>query len=133
MRRSELRENIFLLLFRKDFYNMDEMSWQSDMFFDNLGDIDEASKKYIHDRTFEIISKLEEIDEKINEVSKGWKIERMGKVDLSILRLGSFEILYDEDIPVNVAINEAVELAKKYGTDESYSFINGILGKLVQG
>lgn len=132
MRRSELRENIFLLLFRNDFYNLDEMSGQSDMFFESLKDIDETNMKYIHKRTFEIISKLTEIDSRINEVSKGWKIERMGKVDLTIIRLGCYEILYDEDIPVNVAINEAVELAKKYGTDESYSFVNGILGKLVQ-
>lgn len=131
MRRSELRENIFLLLFRKDFYSLEEMSEQSEAFFETLTDLDEKSKKYIYDRTFEIISKLDEIDKKINEVSKGWKIERMGKVDLSILRLGCFEIIFDDDIPVNVAINEAVELAKKYGTDESYSFINGILGKLI--
>lgn len=131
MRRSELREKIFLLLFRNDFHEFEDMEDQSDMFFEHIIDLDEDSKKYIHDRAFEIISKLEEIDEKIINVSKGWKIERMGKVDLCIIRLGCFEILYDEDIPVNVAINEAVELAKKYGTDESYSFVNGILGKLI--
>ena len=131
MRRSELREKIFLLLFRNDFHEFKDMSEQSDLFFEYILDMDEDSKKYIHDRTFEIISKIEEIDEKIVNVSKGWKIERMGKVDLCIIRLGCFEILYDEDIPVNVAINEAVELAKKYGTDDSYSFVNGILGKLI--
>lgn len=131
MRRSELREKIFLLLFRNDFHEFNDMAEQSDMFFEYNSDIDEESMKYIHDRAFEIISKLKEIDDKIISVSKGWKIERMGKVDLCIIRLGCYEILYDEDIPVNVAINEAVELAKKYGSDESYSFVNGILGKLI--
>lgn len=131
MRRSELREKIFLLLFRNDFHEFNDMAEQSDMFFKYNPEMDEVSMKYVHDRAFEIISKLEEIDEKIISVSKGWKIDRMGKVDLCIIRLGCYEILYDEDIPVNVAINEAVELAKKYGSDESYSFVNGILGKLI--
>ncbi len=131
MRRSELREKVFLLLFRKDFYNIEDMDEQSDMFFEYYSEMDQASIKYIHDRVFEIISKTEEIDLKINSVSKGWKTDRMGKVDLSIIRLGCYEILYDNDIPVNVAINEAVELAKKYGTDDSYSFVNGVLGKLI--
>ena len=73
----------------------------------------------------------EEIDEKINEVAKGWKTQRMGKADLSILRLAVYEMKYDEEIPVNVAINEAVELAKKFGSDDSPAFVNGILAKLV--
>ena len=60
----------------------------------------------------------------------GWKTQRMGKVDLTIIRLALYEILYDEDIPTGVAINEAVELAKRYGTDESPSFVNGVLAKL---
>ena len=74
---------------------------------------------------------IPEIDEKINEVAKGWKTQRMGKADLSILRLAVYEMKYDEEIPVNVAINEAVELAKKFGSDDSPAFVNGILAKLV--
>ena len=72
-----------------------------------------------------------EIDESINRVAKGWKTERMGKTDLTILRLAVYEMKYDDEIPVGVAINEAVELAKKFGSDDSPAFVNGILAKLV--
>ena len=70
-------------------------------------------------------------DEAIDAVAEGWKTGRMGKVDLTLIRLAVYEMKYDEDVPVGVAINEAVELAKKYGTDESPAFINGMLAKLV--
>ena len=66
----------------------------------------------------------------LEEVSEGWKVKRMGKVDLAIMRLAVYEMKYDEEIPVRVAINEAVEIAKKYGQDSSPSFINGILAKV---
>jgi len=78
----------------------------------------------------QIVAVLEEIDKIINESSKGWKTTRMGKVDLTLIRLAVYEIKYEEDIPTGVAINEAVELAKKYGTDDSPAFINGILAKI---
>ena len=63
-------------------------------------------------------------------MAKGWKTGRMGKAELAILRLAVYELKYDEDVPVKVAINEAVELAKKFGGDESPAFVNGILAKL---
>lgn len=69
---------------------------------------------------------------KINEVAKGWKTGRMGKAELAILRLAVYEMLYDEEVPVKVAINEAVELAKTFGGDDSAAFVNGILAKLVK-
>ena len=67
----------------------------------------------------------------MNEVAKGWKTTRMGKVDLTIIRLAVYEMKYEEDIPVKVAINEAVELAKQYGTDDSPAFVNGILARFI--
>ena len=70
------------------------------------------------------------IDTAINEVAKGWKTSRMAKVDLTIIRLAVYEIRYEEEIPTKVAINEAVEMAKKYGTDTSSSFVNRILAKI---
>ena len=73
-----------------------------------------------------------EIDEKINSVSEGWPVNRLGKAELAIMRLAVYEMLYDEDIPVNVAINEAVELAKNYGGDNAPSFVNGVLAKLAK-
>ena len=75
---------------------------------------------------------IPEIDEKINEIAEGWRTRRMGKVELTILRLAVFEMKYDEEIPEKVAINEAVELAKKFGGDEAPAFVNGILAKLIQ-
>ena len=74
----------------------------------------------------------EEIDGMINEKSKGWSTDRMGKVDLTIIRLAVYEMKYDDTIPEGVAINEAVELAKKFGQDESAGFINGVLAKFVE-
>ncbi|MBQ8040068.1 MAG: transcription antitermination factor NusB, partial [Lachnospiraceae bacterium] len=76
-----------------------------------------------------ISEKITQIDEMINEKTEGWKTGRMGKVDLTILRLAVYEILFDDSIPTQVAINEAVELAKKFGRDESAKFINGVLAK----
>jgi len=79
-----------------------------------------------------IAGMLPQIDEKIAAYSKGWKVSRMPKADLAILRLAVYETVYDETIPAKVAINEAVELAKLYGNDaQSPSFINGVLSKLV--
>lgn len=108
------------------------MPEQMKMFFDDIEMtiIEEKDKIYIENKYMEIVSKLEEIDASINKIAEGWKTNRMGKVDLTIIRLAQYEMKYDEDVPVNVAINEAVELAKKFGQDESPAFVNGILAKL---
>lgn len=74
----------------------------------------------------------EEIDEQIDEMAIGWRIDRMPKVDLSILRVAIYEMLYREDIPTGVSINEAVELAKAFGGDRSSAYINGMLGTLAK-
>ena len=68
-----------------------------------------------------------------NETSKGWKTKRMNRVDLTALRLAVYEMQYDKDVPTGVAINEAVELAKRFGGEDSGSFVNGILGKIAAG
>ena len=90
----------------------------------------EEDMAYIRDKALNVILKSEEIDEMLNEYVTGWKTSRMNKVDLSILRLAVYEMKYDEDVPVGVAINEAVELAKKYSGDEGPAFINGVLARL---
>ena len=79
-----------------------------------------------------MISHVEEIDRLLNDVSKGWKTARMNKVDLTILRLAVYEMKWDDDVPEGVAINEAVELAKRFGGDSSSSFVNGVLGKVAK-
>ncbi|WP_427339201.1 transcription antitermination factor NusB [Caloranaerobacter sp. DY30410] len=84
-------------------------------------------------RVFEhLIEQLPIIDSKIEKYSEGWKINRIAKVDLSILRLAIFEIMYMDDIPIEVSINEALEISKKYSTEESSRFINGLLGGFVK-
>ena len=128
MSRREMREQIFKLLFRVEFNQREEMPEQEQFFFEDeentaaLKDCDQ-----IRDKVNRIVEKLDEIDEKLNMTAEGWQTKRMGKVDLTILRLAVYEIKYDEDIPTGVAINEAVELCKKYATTDDASFVNGIL------
>ena len=131
MTRREIREQVFKMLFRVEFYNQEEVSEQIALCEDDACNWKEKDKTYIFEKVEKISEKLEEIDAKINEVSEGWKTGRMGKVDLTLIRLAVYEMLYEEDVPAKVAINEAVELAKQYGTDNSPSFVNGVLAKLV--
>ncbi len=130
MSRREIREQIFKLLFRIEFNQKEEMAQQEAFFFED--EENEASEKesiQISEKVNRIVEKLEEIDQSLNEKAKGWETDRMGKVDLTILRLAVYEILFDEEIPTGVAINEAVELAKKFGQDSSAAFVNGVLAK----
>ncbi len=129
MTRREQRENVFKILFRAEFHPSDEMEEQIGGIADEVENISEKEKDYITSKCEDIMSHLTEIDAAVNEVTKGWKTTRMGKVDLSLIRLAVYEIRYEEDIPTKVAINEAIELAKKYGADESPAFINGVLAK----
>jgi len=131
MTRRELRENVFKMLFRVEFHEETEMSEQLDLFGDEMENITEEDSAYINQKCNDIMAKISEIDAAINESTTGWKTTRMGKVDLSIIRLAVYEMKYEEDIPAKVSINEAVELAKSYGTDDSASFVNGVLAKFV--
>lgn len=131
MTRRELRENVFKMLFRVEFHEEGEMTEQLTLLDEELENIKEDDFSYLNQKCNDIIAKLAEIDETINSATTGWKTTRMGKVDLSIIRLAVYEIKFEEDIPVKVSINEAVELAKKYGTDDSASFVNGVLAKFV--
>ena len=130
MSRRELREQIFKLLFRIEFNAKEEMQEQVGLFFEeeeNQADV--ADTAYITEKFQQVYDKLEEIDTALNEKVEGWNTGRMGKVDLTVLRLAVYEIMFDEEIPTGVAINEAVELAKKFGQDTSPSFVNGVLAK----
>lgn len=130
MTRRELREQIFKMLFGVEFHDAADISQQMELYQEAERVWDAEDGAYITGKCKNIIAHLEEIDARINEVAEGWKTGRMGKVDLTLLRLAVYEMNYDEEVPVGVAINEAVELAKKYGTDDSSSFINGVLAKL---
>ena len=130
MSRTELREHIFKMLFRIEFNNEEEMREQEALYFELLGDISEKDRAYILEKYQAILEKVEEIDGLLNELTTGWKTSRMNRVDLTILRLATYEIKWDEQVPTGVAINEAVELAKKYSSDSGPAFVNGVLAKV---
>ena len=130
MRRSEQREHIFKLLFMTEFNSEKEMNEQVSLYFDTLEELSEKDQEYMREKYAHVLEHLEEIDALLNETSKGWKTKRMSRVDLTALRLAVYELKFDTDVPTGVAINEAVELAKRFGGDTSGSFVNGILGKI---
>lgn len=131
MSRREIREHLFRMLFRKEFHGEDELQEQISFYFEMLEEPKEKDLNYLTSRFNLILEKLGEIDKIIEEASSGWKITRLGKIDLTLMRVAVFEIRYDEDIPAAVAINEAVEIAKIFGEENSPGFINGVLAKIV--
>ena len=113
-----------------EFNSEEEMSEQLSLYFDTLEELSEKDQEYMSQKYRHVLEKLDEIDALLNETSKGWKTKRMSRVDLTALRLAVYELKYDQDVPTGVDINEAVELAKRFGGDTSGSFVNGILGKI---
>lgn len=91
-----------------------------------------GQKTYCQELFSALCNNRETVDEKINEYSTGWKVNRLPKTDLAVLRVALCEILYISDIPEAVSINEAIDLAHKFGTDESSAFVNAVLGKAVE-
>lgn len=131
MKRTEQREHIFKMLFGVEFNAGEDMPKQLELYFGQLEGAREKDLDYIREKVQKIASKVEEIDALINEHTTRWKTSRMNKVDLTILRLAVYEMRWDEDVPTGVAIDEAVELAKKYSSEDGPSFVNGVLAKLV--
>lgn len=131
MGRHEQREQIFMLLFRVEFHDSEDMPRQEKLFLeDNEAVVLEKDAVYIEAKERAVRGKLTEIDRIIDENTEGWDTTRMGKVELAVLRLGVYELLYDDDIPAGVAIDEAVEIAKKFGQENSGGFVNAILAKI---
>ena len=130
MGRSELREHIFKMIFGLEFSENEQINEQLELYLDQLAGVQEKDYDYMLEKAKGIAGKVAEIDQIINENTTGWKTSRMNKVDLSILRLAVYEMKWDEDVPVKVAINEAVELAKRFSGEEGPAFINGVLGKI---
>ena len=127
---SAKREQVFISLFLSGFYEERDKSEALSNYYE-MQDFSEELTEQIRSRYLGVKEHLGTIDTLLQQYAIGWDLNRMGKAEISILRLAVYEILYDETIPEKVAANEAVELAKKYGTKESYSFINGILGKVI--
>ncbi|RNC68613.1 MAG: transcription antitermination factor NusB [Desulfuromonadales bacterium] len=123
------REIALQMLYSRD-YAMGETSSLMELVLDEAEPGTAAGRAFADDLVRGVLEKREAIDERIAGKSKNWAISRMAKVDLNILRLAVFELLYRDDIPKNVTINEAIEVAKKYGTEESPGFVNGILDEI---
>ena len=130
MSRSELREHVFRMLFRIEFNMEAEMSEQEKLYFELLDEVSQKDQEYILNKYRAVKEKVKEIDGILNKLSEGWKTTRMNRVDLTILRLATYEIKWDDEVPTGVAINEAVELAKKYSSDDGPAFVNGVLAKV---
>lgn len=140
MNRRQAREAALCMIFNYSFHSDTDGNEQLELYLDNFQDKDEKNiseelrcDEYFTKLYFGVISNLEEFDEIIETHSKKWSSKRISRVSRSIMRLALYEIKYMDDIPTQVSINEAVELAKKFDADESYSFVNGILGAIVRG
>lgn len=134
MTRRQLREHLLKLLYLREFHDLDEFDGQFELYIENFTDFDEESPEpgTIRSRLDLILPHLSEIDKIIENAASGWKFSRIGKIELMLLRIALFEIIYDDDVPNKAAINEAVELAKQYGSDDkAYGFVNGVLGQYV--
>jgi N utilization substance protein B len=127
--RRETRECAMKLIFQT-MLQRDDIEEQINRFCEENQLAEGVELDYFLDVVRGVISHAEEIDERISRYSKGWMTSRMPKVDLSIMRLSSYEMAFRNDIPASVSINEAVELSKKYGDDHSQTFVNGVLAKV---
>lgn len=134
MTKKRTRENLYLMLFQTEFHQEQDLMEQADLFLESLEgkDATEKAKAALKERYQSMLSRLPEIDEKIGQKAEGWNLSRLPKADLSVMRLAVYEILYDEDVPDGVAINEAVELAKRYGGEKSFRFVNGVLASVAK-
>ncbi len=124
MTRREARERVFELLFESEF-RTDETA--EEIFGSSTENREVAEDCYVKRAYFAVMEKRAEIDKLIGEHSKGWKTSRLTNVSRSVLRLCVYEMIYEEDIPHNVSINEAVEIAKTYDDEKARVFINGVL------
>lgn len=124
MNRSEMREQAFVLIYESEFFKDKPLDELEEIYSENIAPLSAYGKELFNGT----ISLKNDIDAKIEPLLKGWKINRIPKVNLSILRLAIFELDNMNDVPENVVINEAVELAKKYSGKEDSAFVNGILG-----
>ena len=133
MGRHEQREQVFRLLFQVEFHPAEDMPRQMRLFVeDNEAIASIRDADYIEARCQAVCRELPEIDKLIDQNTVGWDTNRMGKVELAVLRLAVYELRFDEDIPAGVAIDEAVELAKQYGQGKAGGFVNAILAKIAK-
>lgn len=130
MSRRTARKHIFNMIFQIEFHNNDIDSVIED-YLDTIQNESSNDILFIKKEIHGVVQNKQEIDEIISNSAVGWSVERIAKVDIAIMRLAVYELIYAEDVPESVSINEALELAKEFSSDKAPSFINGILGKAV--
>ena len=132
MNRTEMRENAFKLIYSLEIQKVENVQEQINLYFESNNITDEEAKKYITNAINGIEEHQEEILKDIEtNLKEEWKLSRISKMDLTILKLAIYEIKFT-DVPYKVSINEAVELAKKYGEDKTKNYVNGILASIVK-
>ena len=132
MNRTLMRENAFKLIYSLEIQKVEDIQDQIELYFESNNIKDQEAKNYIEDAITGIEKHQEEILKDIEmNLKDDWKLSRISKMDLAILKLAIYEIKFS-DVPYKVSINEAVELAKKYGEDNSKTFVNGILASIVK-
>jgi N utilization substance protein B len=131
MNRKLTREEVMKLFYEMDM-NDDFSIERSERYLNNIENM-KIDTTYFRHTSLSFVENLKSIDNLINEYSSDWKINRIAKIDIAIMRLAITEMLYDDGIPISVSINEAIELCKKYSNEDSHKFINGILGNINRG
>ena len=132
MNRTLMRENAFKLIYSLEIQKVEDIQDQIELYFESNNIKDQEAKNYIEDAITGIEKHQEEILKDIEmNLKDDWKLSRISKMDLAILKLAIYEIEFS-DVPYKVSINEAVELAKKYGEDKSKNFVNGVLASIVK-
>ncbi len=132
MGRKKARDNAFKCIYQLEFMDDKNVEKLLEYCYDENQNTDNE-KEYIQKVVNGVVENLSIIDDNILKNLKNWTINRIAKIDIAILRLAIYEILYLEDIPAKVSVNEAVELAKEYGGTDSKSFVNGLLAKIIEG
>lgn len=131
MNRRLQREHIFKIIFSYAFEDKEDFEENMNYYLEDIETDHKASLEYIREKSLKIVGLMEDIDRRINENTKDWTTDRIAKIEIAIIRLAVYEVFYDDEVPDSVAINEAIELAKKYGEDSSPSFVNGVLANIV--
>lgn len=129
--RTEMREILYQALFRMDYFSGEELPEQLEFYLEEIL-ATEREKEELRKKFQAVTAHVEDLDVLIEDKSNGWKVQRLAKSDLTVLRLAIYEMRYDDKIPVGVAISEAVELAKTYGGEKSAGFVNGILSTIAK-
>lgn len=130
MLRSQVREEVFKILFRLPFTDKTDMAEQIDFSMEELEGKSEENLTYIRNKVNAVLEQIDIIDARISACCEGWNLNRIGKSEIAIMRIAVYEILFEEDVPNRVAINEAVELSKLYCDEDAKGFVNAVLGKV---